>query len=550
MTRREFLDRLDRCLASVEAGERASMVEFYSEQIDDRMDDGMTEEQAVASLETPEDIAANILSMRGADAGGTSGNAGNAGGAAPVQAGKRGILRTIGRAVLGFCEVLLAIMLIPVAAGIVMALLGAYLSLWCADIGLAVASLAGVFLGGLGIVSCIVAPPASVPVGIATGALIVGALSATVLLAIATYFFGKLLVMLVVWSVRGIGALVRRRGGKAPVQAKRGDAYPSMPMPPMADGRASKRGGRLPLWGAFAIVAATLGLTSVFAGLGAMAAAGGPEQLLEQAGLGSEVHVLSVDADKVDTIDLSLSVAPAQKHVRVAIGVSPDDEIHVTGWSPAVFGWFYAGDLSQPYGELDGSTVRLAQTSAHGMSIQNPLTALNVIYQRSGRLAGDVEVLIPQGWNGSVVCSGGAGFSVYTTRVWSQSYDTDRSAVLQIEGDIVLDCRDVQLRGIAAHRIAVNANNIGLSEATARDVSLNESRSYGTVSAIDVTVSGALCLGGATAYITNVESRTLDVRAGTDVYEDHAPTDGPGDGAAQAEAEESAEGQTRVERAA
>lgn len=64
MTKREFLDRLERCLASLDPSERASMVDFYSEQIDDRMDDGMTESQAVASLESPEDIAANILSLR------------------------------------------------------------------------------------------------------------------------------------------------------------------------------------------------------------------------------------------------------------------------------------------------------------------------------------------------------------------------------------------------------------------------------------------------------------------------------------------------------
>ena len=64
MTKREFLDRLERCLASLDAGERAAMVDFYSEQIEDRIDDGMTETQAVASLESPEDIAANILAQR------------------------------------------------------------------------------------------------------------------------------------------------------------------------------------------------------------------------------------------------------------------------------------------------------------------------------------------------------------------------------------------------------------------------------------------------------------------------------------------------------
>ena len=35
MTKREFLDRLERCLASLEDGERANMVEFYREQIEE-----------------------------------------------------------------------------------------------------------------------------------------------------------------------------------------------------------------------------------------------------------------------------------------------------------------------------------------------------------------------------------------------------------------------------------------------------------------------------------------------------------------------------------
>lgn len=67
MRKQEFMRRLSNCLVLLPETERQATLEFYIEQIDDRIDDGMDEEQAVASLESPEDIAAAILINRDAD---------------------------------------------------------------------------------------------------------------------------------------------------------------------------------------------------------------------------------------------------------------------------------------------------------------------------------------------------------------------------------------------------------------------------------------------------------------------------------------------------
>ena len=207
MTKREFLYRLERCLASLDAGERAAMVDFYSEQIDDRIDDGMTEHQAVASLESPEDIAANILAQR-AD---TPDPAAQDGGAPqkPAKPGqaqdqRKGFGHAAGKVLLWICAAIGILILLPVAAGLAAAALCLYLSLWCAAVALGAAALACLLVGLLNVAACIVAPVGGTPALIANLAFSVAAWGAAALLALGTYYFAKLLVMLVVWSTRAI----------------------------------------------------------------------------------------------------------------------------------------------------------------------------------------------------------------------------------------------------------------------------------------------------------------------------------------------------------
>ena len=57
MRKQEFLDRLERLLACLPADQVAESKAFYAEVIDDRMEDGMTEEEAVAAMGSPGDAA-------------------------------------------------------------------------------------------------------------------------------------------------------------------------------------------------------------------------------------------------------------------------------------------------------------------------------------------------------------------------------------------------------------------------------------------------------------------------------------------------------------
>lgn len=62
MTKREFLSDLGSRLSGLPAEDAQRSLEYYSEMIDDRVDDGLSEEEAVAAIGSIEGIAGGILS--------------------------------------------------------------------------------------------------------------------------------------------------------------------------------------------------------------------------------------------------------------------------------------------------------------------------------------------------------------------------------------------------------------------------------------------------------------------------------------------------------
>ena len=62
MTKAEFLNELRGRLAGFPEDDLEERISFYSEMIDDRMEEGVSEEEAVEKAGTPEDVAAQILS--------------------------------------------------------------------------------------------------------------------------------------------------------------------------------------------------------------------------------------------------------------------------------------------------------------------------------------------------------------------------------------------------------------------------------------------------------------------------------------------------------
>lgn len=61
MTKKEFLNELKKGLCGLPEGDITRSIEFYSEMIDDRIEDGKTEEEAVADIGTVKDAVSQIL---------------------------------------------------------------------------------------------------------------------------------------------------------------------------------------------------------------------------------------------------------------------------------------------------------------------------------------------------------------------------------------------------------------------------------------------------------------------------------------------------------
>lgn len=62
MRKQEFLDKLKSSLSALPLSETNEQLEFYSEMIDDLIEDGVSEEDAVSKIGSVEDIALKILS--------------------------------------------------------------------------------------------------------------------------------------------------------------------------------------------------------------------------------------------------------------------------------------------------------------------------------------------------------------------------------------------------------------------------------------------------------------------------------------------------------
>lgn len=61
MTQSEFLSELKTHLSKIPKGEKEKIIEYYAEIINDKIDEGKTEEQAVAELGSPAQVAQSVL---------------------------------------------------------------------------------------------------------------------------------------------------------------------------------------------------------------------------------------------------------------------------------------------------------------------------------------------------------------------------------------------------------------------------------------------------------------------------------------------------------
>lgn len=133
MKKEAFLRALDKRLEGMTAEERARALEFCAESIDDRVEDGMAEEDAVTALGDVEDVARGLLADR------------------PLGAVVRERVRhesNAGRVVLLICASPLLVTFFAVGLSVYAALWAAMIAIYAAVASLLIAGAAGA-LGGV-----------------------------------------------------------------------------------------------------------------------------------------------------------------------------------------------------------------------------------------------------------------------------------------------------------------------------------------------------------------------------------------------------------------
>ena len=198
MNKTDFIDELYHLLNSLSKAERQQHLDYYEEMIADRMEDGLTEEEAVAALGRPADIAAQIL------------------GEAPPKPARRFPIWAIVLIVLGsplwislLLTVILAIIsIVAVIAAVYVSLWAVILALYATDLGLLLGFLSGI-AGGVFYLAQRISMPAVLFFG---GGLVCAGV--TVLLFFLCNLLSRMLWQLSKWSVLKIIGLFRRKGGK------------------------------------------------------------------------------------------------------------------------------------------------------------------------------------------------------------------------------------------------------------------------------------------------------------------------------------------------
>lgn len=207
MTKQEFLEFIREQVPGLPQADLERSLEFYSEAIDDRMEDGLTEEQAVEALGPVSEIATQILTEAQLPKEVSP----------PARSGRKLRVWAIILIVLGSpIWLILLLALAAVLLGVVCALLGAYAALWAgalvlyaADLSLAafaVSGIAGVFFYA----AAGKAGPAILALGVGIsciGLAVLGFFGCN-LVAKCVFWLGK-------WAVTHIKILVtKRRGNK------------------------------------------------------------------------------------------------------------------------------------------------------------------------------------------------------------------------------------------------------------------------------------------------------------------------------------------------
>ena len=198
MNKQSYLEQIRRLLQRLPEEDRERSLAFYAESIDDRMEDGLSEEAAVASMESPEKAAEAILMDM------------------PIP---KLVKARVKERRMGAAEILLLALGFPLWFPLLLTVLilglTAYLLVWALVLALGAAVLAlGLSAAALLVAGVYSIIKAAISLGVLNfgAALILTGL--TVLLGFVLVWAGKLAVKLGKWMVRGLKALLIRKEDK------------------------------------------------------------------------------------------------------------------------------------------------------------------------------------------------------------------------------------------------------------------------------------------------------------------------------------------------
>ena len=199
MTKNEFLSALERQLASLPESDRKRSILYFDEIIADRMEEGLTEEEVLAEMESVEEIAKGILSD-----------------AAEEPAAPQNVPRKVGGCPL-WLAILLAVLAspiwLPIAFSVAATLVTIYMVPWILILTLFCVAIAFIFGGLAGIVLALICWPVN---GVYITLLAVGICifltGFGILLMFPAVILTRWLARGTVWCCRKLASL--RKGGK------------------------------------------------------------------------------------------------------------------------------------------------------------------------------------------------------------------------------------------------------------------------------------------------------------------------------------------------
>ncbi len=197
MTRYEFLEELKRGLSRLSGEERDASVAYWSEMLEDRIESGMSEEEAVADVGDPAAIAHEIL----------------------MDLSLPTLIKTkyMPKRTLRVWEIVLLALGSPIwlslALAVVAVILSVYIVLWAVIACLWVSDLALVLGGGLGALTCVVAAFREAQfAGLLYGGMMLVGIGLGILLFFGCLKLTALFARLGVWILRAVKRAVIGKG--------------------------------------------------------------------------------------------------------------------------------------------------------------------------------------------------------------------------------------------------------------------------------------------------------------------------------------------------